>query len=459
MLQISEEKLLEKTKVSKEQRWLMRHRNDSMPQKAGGVPIMEKICVVGGRPLTGLIRTHGAKNAVLPVLGAVLLATGPVTIRNCPDLADVRNMCSILSHIGCGVLFSDGVLQIDPTTAACFEMPERISKELRSSIFMLGPVLGRFGRAKFTYPGGCEIGSRPIDLHLRGLRDLNVQVTEEHGYILCDGTKMRGATLHLDYPSVGATENLMMAATAAEGTTVLHNAAREPEICALEQFLRQLGASVSGAGSSTITIEGRRPMRAAVYDVMPDRIAAGTYLAAGAITGGDVRVTGVIPEHLSAALAKFQECGCRLDVGEQEIRLRGPKRLLEMRRIETLPYPGFPTDLQAMFLALASVAEGTSVIVENVFDNRFRTAGELSRLGASITVKDRMAVVRGVPALTGADVEAQDLRGGAALVLAGLRAEGITRVGRARLIDRGYERIEETLGELGAQICRTGPKE
>ena len=420
---------------------------------------MEKICIVGGRPLTGLIQTHGAKNAVLPVLGAVLLATGPVTIRNCPDLMDVRNMCSILSHIGCGVLFSDGTLQIDPTTAERFEMPEGISRKLRSSIFMLGPVLGRFGKAKFTYPGGCEIGTRPIDLHLRGLKDLNVQVTEEHGYILCDGANMRGAVLHLDYPSVGATENLMMAATAAEGTTVLHNAAREPEICALERFLRQLGASVSGAGTSTITIEGKRPIGSGICSIMPDRIAAGTYLAAGAITGGDIRVTGVIPEHLSAALAKFRECGCRLDVGEREIRLRGPKRPLEMRRIETMPYPGFPTDLQAIFLALASVAEGTSVIVENVFDNRFRTAGELNRLGASITIKDRTAVVRGVSVLTGADVEAQDLRGGAALVLAGLRAEGVTEVTRAGLIDRGYEKIEKALEELGAQIWRTGPEE
>ena len=415
---------------------------------------MEKICVAGGRPLRGLTRVHGAKNAVLPILGAVLLATGPVSIRNCPDLSDVRKMCAILTHLGCGAEFSGDVLTVDPTTARCHEMPEGLSKELRSSIFMLGPVLGRFQKAKFTYPGGCEIGARPIDLHLQGLRALNVEVVEEGGAILCDGSAMRGGPVHLDVPSVGATENLMMAAVAAKGTTVLHNAAREPEITALAGFLQRLGASVSGAGTSTITIEGGRALGAADCFLMPDRIEAGTLLAAGAITGGDVRISGLVPGHLNAALAKFRQCGCRLDVGEHEIRLRGPKRPKELSRIDTLPYPGFPTDLQAVFLALSTVADGVSVLVENVFENRFRTAAELLRMGASITVRDRTAIVRGVPGLTGAAVEAHDLRGGAALVLAGLRAEGRTEVSRAELIDRGYESIEQTLGALGAQIWR-----
>ena len=265
---------------------------------------------------------------------------------------------------------------------------------------------------------------------------------------------MRGASIHLDVPSVGATENLMMAAVAAEGTTVLHNAAREPEIAALAGFLQRLGASVRGAGTSAITIEGGRALGAADCFLMPDRIEAGTLLAAGAITGGDVRISGLVPGHLNAALAKFRQCGCRLDVGEQEIRLRGPKQPKELSRIDTLPYPGFPTDLQAVFLALSTVADGVSVLVENVFENRFRTAAELLRMGASITVRDRTAIVRGVPGLTGAAVEAHDLRGGAALVLAGLRAEGRTEVSRAGLIDRGYENIERTLGALGAQVWR-----
>lgn len=415
---------------------------------------MSKICVTGMRNLQGNIRTPGAKNAVLPMIAAALLTNEEVTLLDCPKLSDVRNMLAIMKMLGCSYECTDDAIHLDTAEANKWEMPEELAKELRSSIFMLGPVIARFRKACFTYPGGCEIGNRPIDLHIKGLRALNVDVLEEHGYIICDGSRMHGADIHLDYPSVGATENIMMAAISAPGKTVIRNAAREPEIWDLQQLLVHMGAKIYGAGSSTILIEGGGQLHGVAHRMVPDRITAGTWMVAAAITGGEVTVENVQCEHLHSVLAKLRECDCKIDVTGSSVRVRGPERPKEMELIETMPYPGFPTDMQAQFFALASVADGTSIIVENVFENRFKHAGELIRMGGLCTVKDRMAIVRGVNKLTGAEVKARDLRGGAALVLAALRAEGRSVIDGAEYIDRGYECIEESLSRLGAQISR-----
>lgn len=421
---------------------------------------MPKLIAEGGYPIDGVCRIGGAKNAVLPILAACMLTRRSVRLLDCPRLTDVENMLGILRLLGCGVERAAGAtgegdtLSIDASSACRSELPEELSKELRSSIFLLGPVLGRFRRAVVTYPGGCEIGNRPIDLHLSGLSALNADIREEGGRIRCDGARLVGATIHLDYPSVGATENILMAATAAEGETRIHNAAREPEIVDLQNFLNAAGFFVRGAGSSTVVVRGGCEPREVTYRIMPDRIAAGTLLVAAAITGGRITLENAVPEHMAGTLAKLGECGCTLDARGRTIRLTGPARPKELRRVETLPHPGFPTDMQAQMFALCSVAEGTSVIVENVFENRFKHAQELSRMGAVSAIRNRTAVIRGVPKLVGATVTAHDLRGGAALVLAGLRAEGITTVLHAERIDRGYERLERTLSSLGAHVWR-----
>ncbi|MFZ5975484.1 MAG: UDP-N-acetylglucosamine 1-carboxyvinyltransferase [Bacillota bacterium] len=415
---------------------------------------MAKFSIEGGKRLGGRIRVAGAKNAILPILAASLLNTRPVVIRDCPDLLDVSNMICILEKLGCTIRREGDSVEVDAALAHRWEMPDSLAKELRSSIFMLGPVLGRFKKARFTYPGGCEIGSRPIDLHLKGLRKLNIQMEEEFGFIVCDGENMRGGEIHLDYPSVGATENLMMAAVYAKGTTIIYNAAREPEIVDLESFLNGCGARISGAGTSTVTVEGVQELSSVDYRIMPDRIVAGTYMVASAITGGDVLLDNVRPEHLHSVIHKLREVGCQIDIHEDSVRVRGNERPLELQLIETLPYPGFPTDMQPQMFALGTIAQGTSVIVENVFDNRFKHAPELSKMGANITIKDRMAIIRGVERLTGSEVEGKDLRGGAALVLAGLRAEGRTLLRGVHHIDRGYENLARELSSLGADIVR-----
>jgi len=415
---------------------------------------MAKLIVTGGYPLAGRCRVGGAKNAVLPILAACMLTGRPVRLLDCPHLTDVDNMLEILATLGCSVRFDNGVIDVDASRANCHELPEHLSKELRSSIFLLGPVLGRFGRATVTYPGGCEIGNRPIDLHLSGLAALGARITEEGGRILCEAEKLVGADIHLDYPSVGATENIMMAAVSASGETVIRNAAREPEICDLQSFLLAAGFRVLGAGTSTIRIVGGCAPREVTFTIMPDRIVAGTLLVAGAISGGEITIENVCVEHVSGTLSKLFECGCRIETKPCSITLAGPERPREIKLIETMPHPGFPTDMQAQLFALCTVADGTSVIVENVFENRFKHAQELGRMGAVSTVKGRTAVVRGVSKLTGAKVTAHDLRGGAALVLAGLVAQGETVVDCCEHIDRGYARFEETLGTLGAKIVR-----
>lgn len=417
--------------------------------------------ITGGRRLCGEARISGAKNALLPILAATMLSSGEATLHRCARLSDCDNMLRILSTLGCRVRREGESVWVDPGGAQGWEMTESLSKQLRSSIFMLGPILGRFKKASVTYPGGCEIGLRPIDLHLKGLRALGVQIREARGRILCDGSRLHGGQVQLDFPSVGATENIMMAAVLAPGETVISNAAREPEIVDLQRFLNAMGARVRGAGQGVVVIEGVKRLHGAEHTIMPDRIVAGTLLIAAAMTGGEICLREARARDLGAVLDKLEQAGCRLSSGRDWITLSADPHALRAIELTTQPYPGFPTDMQAQFMALATVAEGTSLIVENVFENRFAHAAQLRRMGAEILVHQRAAIVRG-GSLSGAQVEARDLRGGAALVLAALAAEGESRVEHVELIDRGYAALEETLASLGACIRRekqTGEEE
>ncbi len=415
---------------------------------------MQILRVEGGRRLAGEARVGSAKNATLPILAAALLADDPVTILGAPEITDVEHMLDILRMLGCATTRDGEDVIVDPNGLQGATLPDQLAKKLRSSIFLMGPMLGRIRRATVTYPGGCDIGLRPIDLHLHGLRALGVRISEEGGLIVCDGSAMHGGSVHFDYPSVGATENVMMAAVLTPGRTVIHNAAREPEIEDLQEFINRMGGKVTGAGSQTIVVDGVKRLRGIAYRPMPDRIVAGTLLAAAAITGGEIATAGVQARDMVAVIAKLREMGCRVLEGDSRVELTAPKRLRAFAKLETSPHPGFPTDMQAQTLALATVAEGSSVISENVFENRFTHVPDFTRMGADILVKNRVAVVRGVRRLHGARVTAHDLRGGAALVLAGLAAEGVTEVDQIELIDRGYVRFEEQLQALGAVIRR-----
>lgn len=413
-----------------------------------------ELVVQGGRRLEGSLRVDGAKNAVLPILAACVLTEEPVSLSHVPDILDVRRMAEILGVLGCRIEHGAGEMTVCAREISRSEMPDQLSKQIRSSIFLLGPILSRFRQATVTYPGGCEIGLRPIDLHLAGLRALGVDVQEAGGVIHCDGANMHAGEVHLDYPSVGATENVIMAAATLPGTTVIHNAAREPEIVDLCAFLTAMGAQISGAGSASVRVEGVQRLHGASYAPMADRIVAGTLLCAVAITGGEVELTRAPVGVMHAVCAKLREMGCTLAETADTIRLNAPPRLSAFPLLQTQPHPGFPTDMQAQMMAVLSVAEGTGVIVENVFENRFSHAGDLNRMGARILCSGRTAIVRGVERLQGARVTARDLRGGAALVLAGLQAQGETVIDHAELIDRGYDRLEDQLGRLGADIVR-----
>lgn len=416
---------------------------------------MRKIVITGGRRLKGHCTVHGAKNALLPILAASLMASSPVTVENCPPLADVLVMEELLRDLGCRVTRDGQCVHIDARTLSSFTMNERLMHRLRSSIFMLGPLLGRMKQASVGYPGGCDIGIRPIDLHLKGLRQLGARITEADGRIVCRTDALTGGEIYLDYPSVGATENIMMAASLASGATVILNAAKEPEIVDLQAFINKMGGRVSGGGTGRIVIHGVKTLNGCTFSAIPDRIVTGTYMIAGAITGGEITVSPVIPEHIAALTRKLREGGCRIEEENDTISLAAPARLKSARRVETLPYPGFPTDLQSPMMALEAVADGTCFLTENVFENRFRLAGELNKMGAEITVRDRMAVIRGTERLTGTTVYTHDLRGGAALVLAGLKATGRTTVWDDGLIARGYGDLCEQLRLLGAEITDT----
>lgn len=415
---------------------------------------MDSFRIQGGYPLEGEWMIGCAKNAVLPIMAASIMSDEQTLLLGCPALSDVRYMGQILETLGCTLRYSGKELSIDTQGLRGYEMPDELSKKIRSSIFMLGPILSRFRKATVAFPGGCEIGMRPIDLHLHGLRALGVEIREEGGMIHCDGGNMRAAAIHLDYPSVGATENAMMASVLLEGRTTIHNAAREPEIVDLQNFLRAMGASVSGAGTHSIQIDGVKRLRGVTYRAMPDRIVAGTLLAAAAITGGEISLTNAPCQDMVAILTKLREMGCEISETTRAASLKAPKRLTALRQLQTQPFPGFPTDMQVQMLALSTVAKGTSIVVENVFENRFTHAGDLNRMGGNVVVNGRMAIVRGVDELFGARVTSRDLRGGAALVLAGLKAQGETVVSHVDMIDRGYERLEDMLTALGARITR-----
>ncbi len=415
---------------------------------------MDEYIINGGERLCGKVDVQSAKNTVLPLLAASVLTDQPVKIRGIPAINDVENMLRILSEVGCKIKRQKDCAIIDSSNAASHEIPTRLTKELRSSVFMLGSVLTRFRRAKISYPGGCDIGLRPIDLHLSGLKRLGVEIVERDGFIHCEAKKLVGAEILLDFPSVGATENIILAAVKAEGVTVIRNAAKEPEIVDLQNFLNAMGANVRGAGGGTVVVAGVKRLHGVEYTPIGDRIEAGTYLIAAAACGGEIETNGVPPENIAALLHKLRENGCKIHTKNDKILLSSEGRLKSVDLVETMPFPGFPTDLQAQYVSLCCITKGSTLVVENLFETRYRYAAELKRMGADITVRGRTAFIRGVEKLHGAYVTAGDLRGGAALVLAALQAEGQSTVADLSHIDRGYADFEGKLRRLGAKVRR-----
>jgi UDP-N-acetylglucosamine 1-carboxyvinyltransferase len=415
---------------------------------------VDALAIEGGARLSGSVRISGAKNATLPILAGTLLANGPVSVGNVPHLRDITTTVELLGQMGVSVTVDEKMrIEVDSRTITDFAAPYELVKTMRASILVLGPLVARFGRADVSLPGGCAIGLRPVDLHVEGLRAMGARIDVENGYIRARADRLKGAHLNMRVVTVTGTENLMMAACLADGQTIIDNAAREPEIVDLADFLNALGADVQGAGTSRLVINGVEELHGGRYEVLPDRIEAGTYLVAGAMTRGDVTVRDVRPQHLGAVLDKLRDAGAQLDVGETDIRLQMPDRPSAVN-ISTAPYPDFPTDMQAQFVALNAVAQGESRITETVFENRFMHVQEMQRMGARIRVDGNTAFCEGVETLTGAPVMATDLRASASLVLAALVAEGETVVSRIYHIDRGYECIEEKLGILGAKIGR-----
>jgi len=417
---------------------------------------MAKLQITGGNNLSGSIRISGAKNAALPILMATLLAKGPTTIGNVPHLNDVTTTLELLGMMGVSMTLGENMtVEINADTIKTFEAPYDLVKTMRASILVLGPLLARFGEADVSLPGGCAIGSRPVDLHIKGMEAMGAEIDVTDGYVRARAKNgLTGARIFMDIVSVGATENLLMAATLAKGTTILENAAREPEVVDVAEYLIAMGANISGAGTDVITIEGVEELTGAHHDVLPDRIETGTYLVAAAITGGSVKVKDTNPEILESVLLKLQEAGAKITTGDDWIELDMEGKRPKSVNVKTAPYPGFPTDMQAQFTALNVVAEGTGVITETIFENRFMHVSELQRMGADIQIEGNNAICTGVERLTGAQVMATDLRASASLVIAGLVAEGDTLVDRIYHIDRGYECIEEKLQMLGAAIKR-----
>ncbi len=414
---------------------------------------MDEIVITGGNPLRGEVRISGAKNAALPILASSILGGGDCVITNVPRVVDVLTMGKLLGMLGATVVHEGNRAVIGAPVIHSTEAPYDLVKTMRASVLVLGPLVARWGEAKVSLPGGCAIGSRPVNLHLAGLAKLGADISIEHGYITAKATRLQGARIYCDAPTVTGTENLMMAASLAQGTTVLENAAKEPEIADLADFLVKRGARIIGAGTDVITIEGVRELHGADHEVIPDRIEAGTYLAAGAMTKGDVTITHCRPGHMEAMLMKLQEAGAVIRTEKETVRLTVPKEL-KGTDVRTLPFPGFPTDMQAQMVALMTRATGTSVVTETVFESRFMHVEELRRMGADIRVEGNRVVVTGCKALTGAPVMASDLRASAGLIIAGLAADGVTEVQRVYHLDRGYERIEQKLGALGAVVER-----
>lgn len=413
---------------------------------------LEKYLIQGGNRLQGEVKVTGAKNSVLPILAATVISGGKSIISNIPKLQDVRVMAEILKVIGSKVDRDGDTMTIDTGPIDSIHLPEELVREMRSSIILMGALLTRFGEVNVSFPGGCEIGPRPIDLHLKSLRQMGAEIKEAHGFIYCKAKELIGADIQLDYPSVGATENIMLAAVRANGITVIRNAAREPEIMDLQDYLNKCGAKIKGAGTSIITIEGVQTLSGCNHKIIADRIVAGTLMAGAVMTKGKIILKDIVTEHLQSTIAKLRETGADVIVNGNSMMIIGPKKINSIEILQTLPFPGFPTDMQAQFMAMLSISDGTSIINETVFENRFKHAEELTRMGANIKTFGKVSVVKGVKKLTGARVYAKDLRGGAALVLAGLVAEGKTEVENIYHINRGYENLHETLRSLGAEI-------
>lgn len=417
---------------------------------------MPKLVIEGSRRLDGEIKIQGSKNSILPILAASVMCADECIIHNCPNISDVKVTDQILNHLGCKTTFENNTFVVNSKNISKNDIPDFLMREMRSSIIFLGSLISAVGSAKLCLPGGCELGPRPIDLHLDGLRQMGLRINEKHGFLECDtGVGLAGCNIALSFPSVGATENLILAAVKAKGTTVITNAAKEPEIKDLVNFLNKCGANVKCSDAGTLVIEGVENLHGTEYTIIPDRIVAVTYMAAAAATAGNLVIKNVIGDNISSVIPVFEEAGCIIKQKEKNIlTIDSPARPYFNRLIRTMPYPGFPTDAQAPVMAITTIADGTSMFVENIFSNRYKHVGELLRLGADIKVEDKVAIVEGVKRLSGANVTAADLRGAAALVVAGLSAEGVTEISGLNHIDRGYENIEDNLRKIGAVVKR-----
>ena len=414
---------------------------------------MSSYIIEGGKRLEGEVNISGSKNASLPIIAASILNSNITKLYNVPNIHDTQITLEILKILGCKIGKKSDKIIIDSKNMKKTEIPDDLMRQMRSSVVLTGAIIGRFKEAKISYPGGCDIGARPIDLHLKGFKKLGIEIEEESGFIKCKCDKIIGNTIHLDFPSVGATENIMLAAVLAEGETIINNAAMEPEIEDLQNMLNRMGAKITGAGTNIIKIVGVKKLKEVSYTVMPDRIEAGTFLCAGAITEGKIKLNNINVEHIAPVINKLEECGCKIEISKNSVKLEAPKKLKSVD-IKTMPYPGFPTDMQSVFATVLTVSKGTSIVVENIFENRYKYTNELKRMGAKITVEGKTAIIKGIKRLNGTKVTSTDLRGGAALVLAGLQAKGKTTVNNIEYILRGYEGIDKKLSMLGAKIER-----
>ena len=412
---------------------------------------MKSYIIEGGKKLEGTIKISGSKNASLPILAATILSEKTNKLYNVPQIKDTKTTLEILKLLGCKIKQNSGKIEINSKHITKTEIPEHLIREMRSTVIMAGALLGRFKEVTFSYPGGCDIGSRPIDLHINAFKKLGVEITEEAGFIKCKANKIIGTNIDLDFPSVGATENIILATVLSTGTTTINNAAMEPEIIDMVQFLKKMGAKIQGEGTNQIIIDGVEKLSGVSYNIMPDRIEAGTILCAVAATGGNVTLDNVMPEHLTAVINKLEETGCKIEINNKKITLNAPKKLKSID-IKTMTYPGFPTDLQQIFATMLVKASGTSIIVENIFESRYKYISELRKMGAKVTVEGKTAIIKGARKINATTVVCTDLRGGAALVIAGLMAKGKSRVENIGYIQRGYENLENKLGSLGAKI-------
>lgn len=414
---------------------------------------MSSYIIEGGKKLEGTVKISGSKNSSLPIIAATILNAGKTTLYNVPNIHDTQMMFKILETIGAKVEKKNGKIKIDTSKIEKFEIPEDLMHKMRSSVILAGALIGRYKKAVFSYPGGCDIGARPIDLHLKSFEKLGINVNQNYGRIECEADKIKGEKINLDFPSVGATENAILASVLAEGTTEITNAAREPEIIDLQNFLNKMGAKIAGAGTDQIQIQGVKKLKDLSYNIMPDRIEAGSFLCFIAATKGNAIVENVNYTHIIPIINKLEEADCKIEVEHNRVKIIAPKRLKAID-IKTMPYPGFPTDMQSVIASMLTTAKGTSIIVENIFENRYKYAQELNKMGSKITIEGKSAIIRGVRRIYGANVNATDLRGGAALVLAGLVAKGTTKIDNVEYILRGYENLDKKLEKLGAKWDR-----